>query len=343
MTLASMKPQRRSPPPPVPVSQQLPRRWNTILEIAVSLGLAGGAIYVMLHWAIGAAVHNRPEVMVPDLTKQPVTAALALLKPLNLSLQEEGEEFHPTLPAGVVLRQTPHAGLMVREGKAVRVVISQGGQTLFVPDVVGRPLRAAEIVFRQTGFGLGEVAARPSLRFGRELVMAQEPSAGGVIDKGALINLTVSAGPPPPGMVLVPEFVGKTVEEAEGWAKDHQLPVQIIEVAQSAAPPDRIVTQLPLPDAIVPSPGSGPSLPALQLTVNRVHPTVPTGPRVYFEVPQGGSDREVRMVVTDQQGEREVYRQRHSPGSKIDLPVTLKGSGKARIFLDNTPVEEKPL
>ncbi|MBI3292877.1 MAG: hypothetical protein HYZ73_08750, partial [Elusimicrobia bacterium] len=81
----------------------------------------------------------------------------------------------------------------------------------------------------------------------------------------------------------------------------------------------------------------------IQVTVNRAHPASPPGPRIYFELPQGASDRDVRIVIVDQLGEREIYRQRHAPGSKIDLPVVLQGPGKARIFLDNTLILERPL
>ena len=108
-------------------------------------------IAVSADWVIGALVHTRKEVTVPDLTKKPVTQALDILAASNLALKQAGVEFAQSVPPGSVLRQIPSAGSTVREGRVIRVWISQGDEMVFVPNTVGTDLRAALLAVRQAG------------------------------------------------------------------------------------------------------------------------------------------------------------------------------------------------
>ena len=92
-------------------------------------------IVVSIDWVLGALVHTRKEVKVPDITQKPVTAALNALAGANLALKQAGVEFAEGVPPGSVLRQIPSAGSTVREGRVVRVWISQGDEMVFVPAV----------------------------------------------------------------------------------------------------------------------------------------------------------------------------------------------------------------
>ena len=82
-------------------------------------------IFISIDWVMGAMVHTRQEVQVPDITKKPVTAALNSLATVNLAMKQAGVEFADNVPPGSVLRQIPSAGSTVREGRVIRVWISQ--------------------------------------------------------------------------------------------------------------------------------------------------------------------------------------------------------------------------
>ena len=60
-------------------------------------------------------------------------------------------------------------------------------------------------------------------------------------------------------------------------------------------------------------------------------------------MPQGASDRDIRVSVIDETGEREVFRRSQAPGSKVELHVQPKGHARARIFVNGVMVEEQPL
>ena len=92
-------------------------------------------IFVSADWVMGALVHTRQEVTVPDITNKPITTALNSLASVNLALKQAGVEYAEGVPPGSVLRQIPSAGTTVREGRIIRVWISQGDEMVFVPSV----------------------------------------------------------------------------------------------------------------------------------------------------------------------------------------------------------------
>lgn len=307
----------------------------------IALGLALGGAYFAFDWAVGAVIHYRRVVMVPDLSGKSVADALNLLGPSRLGLAKEGEQYDKRYPAGTIVRQTPRSGMMAREGRIVRITLSQGGETLFIPDLLGQPLRNAQTALQNVGLSLGEMERRPSLRFEKNQVMSTDPPAGTVVSKNVLVSLVVSDGPPVGDVLLTPDFVGQNVSEARNWAAARQVVFSTREENDLGRAPGEVTMQSPTPDSPI-RPGD-----TLTVVVNTASETavVPPGGgvRIYYEVPQGSSDRDVKILVIDEAGEREVFRRAQSPGSRIDLTVQPKGRARARIFVNAIMVEEQSL
>ena len=298
--------------------------------------LAGA--YLSFDWAIGAAIHNRKVVVVPDLSAKAVNDALNGLGPLGLGLEKEGEQFDKRFPAGTIVRQTPVAGMSVREGRIIRVTVSQGGETLFVPVLVGQPFRNTQTSLQNLGLSIGEIEHRPSLKFEKDQVMATDPPASAIIAKNGLVNLVISDGPPAADILLVPDFVGDTAAKAGTWTAAHQVIISTREESDVGKPEGIVIMQSPTADSPIRAGDT------LTLVVN--HPTSVAnaqGPRIYYEVPQGASDRDIRISLMDETGEREIFRQSQAPGSKVELHVQPKGHARARIFVNGIMVEEQPL
>ncbi len=300
------------------------------------LGILALLMYLSFEWAIGAVVHNRQVIMVPDLSGKTVTEALGILSSMHLGLSKEGEQFDKQRPAGTVVRQNPSAGMMVREGRMVRIILSQGGETLFVPDVLGQPLRNAQTVLQNTGLSIGEVERRPSLRYEKDQVVATDPVGGATVSKNTMVNLIVSDGPPGSDVLLAPDFVGKNIREAKSWAASHEVTLTTREEADMNKSQGEILMQAPTGDSPMRSGDT------IAVVVNNLNASV-DGPHVRYEVPQGASDKDIRILVMDESGEREVYRKSQSPGSRIDFPVSIKGRAKARIFANGIMVDQQEL
>jgi len=301
-------------------------------------GLIVTAAYLSFDWAVGALIHSRKVVLVPELSAKSVNDALNLLGPLGLGLEKEGEQFDKRFPAGTIVRQTPSPAMPVREGRIVRVTVSQGGETLFVPNLVGQPLRNTQTALQNLGLNVGEIDHRPSLKFEKDQVMATDPPAGALVVKNGLVNLVLSEGQPAADVILVPDFVGRSLSKTREWAGSHQVSVSMREESNISRPDDEILMQSPMGDSPI---RAGETL---TLVVNRPGAAAASqGLRIYYEVPQGASDRDIRITVMDEAGEREVFRRSQTPGSKVELRVQPKGHARARIFVDGVMVEEQPL
>lgn len=307
------------------------RRILPIIALIAGLGIA----YVAFDWAVGAVIHNRTVVPVPDVVGKSAAEALTILSQAKLGISKDGEQFDKGFPAGTVLRQTPASGTNVREGRTVRVVVSQGGETLFVPNVVGQPLRNAQTALQNAGLGLGEIEHRPSLRFEKDQVMATDPAGGAAVSKNALISMILSEGPPDSDVVLTPDFIGKSLSEVKEWAASRQISLSTRGDSDPTKPKNSITMQSPTADSSIRAGDQ------LTVVVNSGEGT--EGPHVHFELPQGNGDRDVKIIVIDESGEHEVYRKAHAPGSVIDMSVPAKGRARARVFVNGILTEEQEI
>ena len=302
-----------------------------------ALVIVGG--YFSFDWAMGALIHNRKVVVVPDLIGQSVAQAVSVVSPLGLGVVKEGEQFDKSFPAGTILRQNPPKGMNVRTGRLIKITISQGGETLFVPDLVGQPLRNAQTLLQNSGLNMGEIEHKPSLRFEKDQVVTTDPGPKSVISKGALVGVTVSEGPPDSGVLLTPDFSGKLLPEAKHWAASQQVSVSVREENDISKAPGEVIEQLPTADTPIKA-GD-----ALTLVVNSGDMTkTPDGTkRIFYTLPEGTNDRDVRILMIDQGGEHEVFRKSQAPKTQLNLMVQPQGRARARIFLNGIMVEEQDL
>ena len=294
----------------------------------------------LFQWGLEGAVHNRPIQMVPDLRSKSISGALDALAPFKLALSKEGSEFNSSVPIGSILRQRPPAGTKVREGKIIKVVVSQGGETVFTPSTTGLPLRNAEMLLRQNQLALGEVTESYSLRLEKGLVLSQDPQAETSVERNSMVNVVVSAGPPPEGIVLMPDFLHKNTAEASQWASENGIAIAFSKDMNSLFPSGTILKQEPASDAAVDESAQ------IRLTISgRAEGKGSQAAQVnfHYQVPQGSSEALVRILLVDQDGERELFAGLRAPGSKIDLSIPPGGRARVKIFLNGILVEERDL
>ena len=295
-------------------------------------------VFVSIDWVMGALVHTRKEVQVPDITKKPVTAALNSLASVNLALKQAGLEYAENVPPGSVLRQIPTAGSTVREGRVIRVWISQGDEMVFVPSVEGLDLRAAQLAVRQAGLQVEKVENAYSLTADKGLIISQTPEADSMLTRGDKVTLTLSNGQPPASVILVPDFRNKKLAEATLWASQQNMNLIVKEDANSPFPYGTIAEQQPAADSEV-APGS-----AVVVTVSRREASEDEKMyHLHYELPQGKKAMRIRIVMTDDNGEREVINESRQPGSKIDLEIPYSGKATFRILSDGILVREREI
>ncbi len=309
------------------------------LEIAAIAAALLALAYLTLNWGLEGVIHSRRTQTVPDLKSRSIAAALDQLAPLNLGLRKTGVEFDASVPISSVLRQDPPAGTVVREGKTIRVVVSQGGQTVLAPAIVGLPLRNAEMMLRQSQLSLGEVSESYSLKQDKGMVLSQDPKAEASVERDALINIVVSGGAPPAGVTLMPDFLRKNIDEAKEWAVGAGVALETKTDNASLFPNGTVLTQTPAADFVL-----SPDAKTYLLVSGRkgAAPTV-ASKTFKYELPQSGSESQVRIVVIDKYGERELFNGVRKPGTKIEVPVNVTGGARMKIYMNGILVEERDL
>lgn len=293
-------------------------------------------ILISVDWVMGALVHTRKEVTVPDITKKPVTAALNMLAANNLALKQAGVEFNQEVAPGSVLRQLPSAGSTVREGRVIRVWISQGDEMVFVPSVVGTNLRNAQLAVRQAGLLVDKVDNAYSLTYEKGLIISQTPKADSMVNKGEKVTLVLSNGKPPASVIMVPDFRNKKLADATLWASSQNIDLTVKEDTKSVYPYGVIAAQYPAGDTEISAGAS------VMVTVSRRKSDGDEKVyRLHYEMPQGKNAARVRVLVLSEAGEMEMMNEMQQPGSKINLEVPYSGHTTIRILVDGVLVRER--
>ncbi len=307
---------------------------KTFVIVAI-LAVAG---YYAFNMVMSAFVHEKAEVLVPDLQGKSLTECLEMLSQAKLALIKEGAEFNQDVPEGIVIRQAPPAGMNVKEGKVIRITISQGGEIVYVPDLKGQTVRAATISLRSLGLVLGELTKKASLKYEEGIVLGQDPAPNSTIEKDSSVNLLVSNGVPADGLLLMPEWVGSLAEEAKKWAVDENYGVEVIADKTALANPGYIFKQKPEADEII-----KPDTKIIFYVANEESALAVEEKTFEYIVPDGKESKRVRLVLSDENGEKDIFNGVRESKTKISIPVKFNGKAKIKIFINNISIEEKDL
>jgi len=307
--------------------------WLTFLALTF-----GAASYFTLNWVMNRLIHSQPIVELPDFRNISFNQAVEMAAEKGFEILKVAEVADPRMPPGSIIQQVPRPGMLVRAGKKIRVIVSQGGKTLYVPDTLGRDLRAAEIVIRNSGFSLGEVSRVYSEDAPKDRVIAQNPDPGSVAGRSALIGVVVSDGEPPAGVHLVPDFTGKKLKDVKRWAQSIDGTVIVKPADQTNENDRRVAKQTPY--------GGAPSRDGqtIRVFLQEEGKADPSYPIVHFVVPGNLGDpvQPIRMTRAEGGGrEKEFYDGKEIPGVVLNLPLPRKFKGTVRIYLGDVLVDQQ--
>lgn len=278
-------------------------------------------------------LHSRPEVVVPKLEGKSLMEALRTASALNLSIQQESIDFDESLPAGTVIRQHPPSGMQVRSGRAIRVIVSKGGQVVFIPDVVGRPIAEAQSMLAGDGIQMGAINEMYSNDVPKGTVMTQHPSSATVATRGAMVDVSVSKGMPPAGLPLLPDFIGQASSSVQEWASGVGASVKIRENAKAIGPAGTVVKQEPEPGQ--------PLLEGQDIRITVVPLSSSQSSRFTYSIPSDLGDVTIRIMARDNTGESQVYEGKHKGGTKVEIPIGINVTTRFRVYVDDLLKEEK--
>ena len=121
--------------------------------------------------------------------------------------------FSGSYEPGIIIDQYPEPNRRVKEGRTIRLKISQPEKMVSIPDLIGRSLRSAELALLQSGLSIDTVYKEYNSDVPSGNVTWQYPKGGDQLNKGMGLHLTISLGVPP-NFFQVPNLFGLSKKKA---------------------------------------------------------------------------------------------------------------------------------
>ncbi|HEX2044780.1 MAG TPA: Stk1 family PASTA domain-containing Ser/Thr kinase [Gaiellaceae bacterium] len=277
-------PPRRPPPypPDYRYDERPPKRrrflpWLLVLLLLAAAGLAGWYVYNQIQEQLEA----REPVGVPDVVGLAEERAVERIEEAELEPNVERRP-DPEVERGIVVEQSPQAGVRIQKGDQVTIVVSSGPRQVEIPRVVGMQFERAIQELDDAGLEWRQVEVFSRRPVGE--VAGQNPRPGTSVPEGTRVTLRVSKGVE---TAAVPDVLQQSEESARAELTDAGFEVTVTE-----APSDDV--EAGLVSAQDPSPG-------VEATVgSTVTITVSTGPE-QAEVPNvvGEDEESARQILED--------------------------------------------
>lgn len=213
--------------------------WLGIVAATVAVGAIG------YFWWWSAA---RP-IPTPSLEGKLPAQATQALNDAGLRLGKVSETPTDSAAVGTVISQKPAAGITLKPGSEVALVLAAAPEQTHVPDVSGKKLEEAETT-------LAKARLRPyrvdsySTNLAVDYVISQLPSAGAELAPGSAVALAVSKGPAP-GNVAVPNVGGLSEADAKSIIGTRKLRSEVYRSYTSSVAAGLVMTQTPTPGTLV--------------------------------------------------------------------------------------------
>lgn len=215
-----------------------------IVTLAISIGSAG---FVGLMLYLNNPFKRKAEEEVYDMIGQRLEEVESKHYPYQLDVNYV---YDNSVPYGVIIEQRPQAGMKVMEGRSVKVSVSQGPESVTIPDYIGTP---ASRTIRELQ-DLGMVAVQADERqFNDEIpagaVISMNPTPGEVVQSGTEIQLVVSKGTEiiP---ITVPDIRDMNIESAKSQLQAAGFRIGRVHYKQDNRPEDIVISQTPAPGSL---------------------------------------------------------------------------------------------
>ncbi|MFD4876900.1 Stk1 family PASTA domain-containing Ser/Thr kinase [Streptomyces sp. NPDC058420] len=203
------------PLPPRRRDARRPRRGLLAIVAALLLVVGVGAGV----WYINSGQFTK----VPPLLSKSEAQAKDRLKEAGLDVKKVDHAYSDTVKRGTVISTDPESGARIRDNDSVALTISDGPETVEVPDLTGLRLDKAQSRLKRDGLAAGMVTREFSDDVPKGSVISTSPDAGTKRHAGSAIALTVSKG----SAVDVPDVTGEDLDDAKADLQEAGLTVKV--------------------------------------------------------------------------------------------------------------------
>ena len=165
-----------------------------IIAALIIVGLAVGAVWLLNNWQTLLEPEEDEQLEMPNLVGQLYENVIGDEQYAGVFTFKTTEGNDPDKQPGEILKQTPAAGIMVKKGRQVELMINGKVEQVEVPDLKDYSQADAIALLKELGLKYkSEDVADDEIEVGR--VVTTDPAAKTMVDTGSIVILKVSKGP----------------------------------------------------------------------------------------------------------------------------------------------------
>ncbi|MFE7648912.1 Stk1 family PASTA domain-containing Ser/Thr kinase [Streptomyces phaeoluteigriseus] len=203
--------------PPLPPRRRSVRPGRTVVAVVTAvllvLGVGAGV------WYINSGQFTK----VPAVLTQTEAQARERLDAAGLDVGKVEHAYSDTVKRGTVISTDPEPGARIRDNDSVTLTVSDGPETVKVPEVKGSRLDKAKELLKTDGLEPGLVTEAFSEDVLKGFVISSSPQPGTERRAGSAVSLVVSKGAP----IDVPDVTGQDLDDARAELEEAGLVVEV--------------------------------------------------------------------------------------------------------------------
>ncbi len=292
---------------------------SLIIGVVIFVGLVALAVFFI-------AVRGSEQTMVPDIKGKELTQALMELQVKELYPKIQLRYSQSALDKGTILEQDPRPGTIVKAGRRIRLVVSEGVIVDKIYDYIGRNIDDVKIELQT----LSASAIQPLLslkepfmyEFSTEeagTILQQKPEPGFDISGPTMLEFVVSKGPEN-AMIKVPDLVGLPIPDALEQIRQSGIAFSFsVRPVSGREVPETVVSQVPAGRTIIEA--NKPV--SIVVTAPSTLPRDEVFGLFKYTLPENPYALSVRLEALLPNGERRRLAVMDHPGGEITIPYHL--------------------
>jgi beta-lactam-binding protein with PASTA domain len=206
------------------------------------------------------SVRGAEQTMVPDITGKDLTSALQELQVKELYPRIQLRYSQASSDKGLILEQDPHPGTIVKAGRRIRLVVSQGVMINTIENYLGRNIDEVRMdlqtLFASEGGVVPLITLKEPLMYEYSAetpgtILQQKPEPGAGISGPTVLELVVSRGPED-ALIRVPNLTGLSLDDVlEQIGRSGIDFIFVLKPAGEGESPETVAAQDPPGDAMV--------------------------------------------------------------------------------------------
>ena len=309
-------------------------------ELKFWIKVIGGSMLVggLIFFSVMKMAIRGGKVDVPSVVDQPRASAEYKLRKVGLEMTVLEERFSTSAPFGSIISQDLDAGVTVKRGREIGVIVSKGTRIVAVPDLVGmRSSRQARLLLEQNGLVPGYMDEIHHAS-ARDSVVAQSPEAGLQVNRGSRVSLLISSDPQKHAWVM-PDLKGVDLHDTRDMLRAMGLVIRDVAMVKAeAAEPGTVLYQSISGGARVEQ-GQAVKLGVVDSESMRARYA-----RLEYQVPDDGvTERRVQVTIIDARGQRVVHNAMEKPGALVKVEGKAWGRASYQVSLSGDLLFEKEI